>query len=95
MQTEHTVFARVLRTPCAVVARFPAAVHVLTIEKSPFDHTLSISNIVILGDRLMSIRTSTLITAALLGLVLNAGSIAQLHADHGLASVEAVGAVAY
>ncbi len=43
----------------------------------------------------MSIRTSTLITAALLGLVLNAGSIAQLHADHGLASVEAVGAVAY
>ena len=43
----------------------------------------------------MSIRTSTLITAALLGLFLNAGSIAQLHAGHGLASVEAVGAVAY
>jgi Co/Zn/Cd efflux system component len=42
----------------------------------------------------MSIRTSTLITAALLGLVLNAGSIVQLHADHGHASVVAVGAVA-
>ncbi len=42
----------------------------------------------------MSIRTSTLITAALLGLILNAGSIAQLHADHGHASVEVVGTAA-
>jgi hypothetical protein len=42
----------------------------------------------------MSIRISTLITAALLGLVLNAGSLVQLHADHGQALVDGIGAVA-
>ena len=43
----------------------------------------------------MSIRISTLITAALLGLVLNAGSIVPLHADHAQASVGNVGTAAY